>query len=72
MAASISRVDRLADDFAFEFQRRIGREDRIRQQSSSLDDGPAVLGFGARDTLNIVDRRFVAMWRLVEFLVFTW
>ena len=67
----IGGVERFADDFALELQRRVRRQDRLCQQPAPADAAPAVLGLGACNALYVGERIFIFQRRFIGFLVGT-
>jgi len=65
----IGRVDRLADDVAGHFQRRVGGQHRTQQQAPLEEKVDAVLGLGPGDALDIGSRRFAGMQAFVNLRV---
>jgi hypothetical protein len=69
MRQRVVGVERFSDQFARQFDGRIGGQHRLQQQSAPVDDAPAEARLVARDAFDVGRRRFLGQRRFVEFRV---
>ncbi|EXI67692.1 MAG: hypothetical protein AW07_04493 [Candidatus Accumulibacter sp. SK-11] len=69
-ATCLIGISRLADQLASQFQRRVGSQNRLRQQASPADKLAAVRHLAARQPFDVVPRVFAGQRRLVDRRVF--
>ena len=65
----ICSIDRLANDFAFKFERCVGRKYRLMRQLAPIQNARPVRSLGAGNALNVGQRRLTGMRSFINFRV---